>query len=107
MPKKLFGLYTHKVLNRKEPLVRGFDDYFVAPHSRHTAIPERRHCSMRGSEIMAEPEEAGVFLCMAEAGKKIFVMGHPEYDRITLQKEYERDKAKGLPIESAEKLFPG
>ena len=55
---------------------------------------------------MAESEEAGVFLCMAEGGKKIFVMGHPEYDRITLQKEYERDKAKGLPIDLPKNYFP-
>ena len=78
MPKKLFGLYTHKVLNRKEPLVRGFDDYFVAPHSRHTAIPREDIAACEDLKIMAESEEAGVFLCMAENGKKIFVMGHPE-----------------------------
>ena len=106
LPKKLFGLYTHKVLNRKEPLVRGFDDYFVAPHSRHTAIPREEIAACEDLKIMAESEEAGVFLCMAEGGKKIFVMGHPEYDRITLQKEYERDKAKGLPIDLPKNYFP-
>ena len=106
LPKKLFGLYTHKVLNRKEPLVRGFDDYFVAPHSRHTAIPREDIAACEDLKIMAESEEAGVFLCMAEGGKKIFVMGHPEYDRITLQKEYERDKAKGLPIDLPKNYFP-
>ena len=115
LPKKLFGLYTHKVLNRKEPLVRGFDDYFVAPHSRHTAIPREDIAACEDLKIMAESEEAGVFLCMAEGGKKIFVMGHPECDwssdvcssdLITLQKEYERDKAKGLPIDLPKNYFP-
>ena len=106
LPKKLFGLYTHKVLNRKEPLVRGFDDYFVAPHSRHTAIPREDIAACEDLKIMAESEEAGVFLCMAENGKKIFVMGHPEYDRITLGKEYRRDKDKGLDIQVPKNYFP-
>ena len=106
LPQKLFGLYTHRVMNRKEPLVRGFDDYFVAPHSRHTTIPKEAIEACEDLKIMAESEEAGVFLCMAENGKKIFVMGHPEYDRITLGKEYRRDKDKGLDIQVPKNYFP-
>ena len=106
LPQKLFGLYTHRVMNRKEPLVRGFDDYFVAPHSRHTTISKEAIEACEDLKIMAESEEAGVFLCMAENGKKIFVMGHPEYDRITLGKEYRRDKDKGLDIQVPKNYFP-
>ena len=106
LPEKLFGLYTHKVLNRKEPLVRGFDDYFVAPHSRHTTVLRDEIAGCSELKIMAESEEAGVFLCMAEGGKKIFVMGHPEYDRVTLSREYHRDKDKGLKIQTPKGYFP-
>ena len=106
LPQKLFGLYTHRVMNRKEPLVRGFDDYFVAPHSRHTTIPKEAIEACEDLKIMAESDEAGVFLCMAENGKKIFVMGHPEYDRVTLGKEYKRDKDKGLDIQVPKNYFP-
>ncbi len=106
LPQKLFGLYTHRVMNRKEPLVRGFDDYFVAPHSRHTTIPKEAIEACKDLKIMAESDEAGVFLCMAENGKKIFVMGHPEYDRVTLGKEYKRDKDKGLDIQVPKNYFP-
>ena len=106
LPQKLFGLYTHRVMNRKEPLVRGFDDYFVAPHSRHTTIPKEAIEACEDLKIMAESEEAGVFLCMAEGGKKIFVMGHPEYDPDTLAREYWRDKDKGLDIDVPAHYFP-
>ncbi len=96
---KLFGLFEHRVSNRKIPLVRGFDDVFWAPHSRHTDVPiaEIHKCS--ALTVLAESEEAGLFLAMAQEGRQIFIMGHPEYDRITLDLEYKRDLAKGLPIE--------
>lgn len=105
LPQKLFGLYRHRVLNRKEPLVRGFDDEFVMPHSRHTTvdIEDIRACSE--VKILAESEEAGVFAAMAEEGRKIFVFGHPEYDRLTLEKEYLRDKGKGLEIQVPKGYF--
>ncbi|MCD8361854.1 MAG: homoserine O-succinyltransferase [Lachnospiraceae bacterium] len=106
LPQKLFGLYWHKVMNRKEPLVRGFDDYFLAPHSRHTTVSRDAIAATPELKIMAESKEAGVFLCMAEEGRKIFVMGHPEYDRVTLAKEYQRDKGKGLDIQLPRDYFP-
>lgn len=98
LDKKLFGVFWHKVLNRKIPLVRGFDDVFLAPHSRHTDIPLEKIRQDIRLTILAESEKAGAFLVMAEEGRQIFVMGHPEYDRLTLDKEYKRDKAKNLPI---------
>lgn len=106
LPQKLFGVYQHRVQHRREPLVRGFDDYFVAPHSRHTTVSRDAIASCPALKIMAESEEAGVFICMTENGKKIFVMGHPEYDRYTLKNEYFRDKDKGLPIKPPKNYFP-
>ena len=106
LPKKVFGLYWHKVENRKIPLVRGFDDQFLAPHSRHTEVPSEDIHNCKELTVLAESEEAGVFLCMAMDGKQIFVMGHPEYDRVTLDEEYKRDKKKGLPIELPKEYYP-
>ena len=80
----MFGLFQHRVLNRKIPLVRGFDDVFLAPHSRHTEVPIADIHACKDLTVLAESEEAGLFLAMAEGGRKIFVMGHPEYDRVTL-----------------------
>ncbi len=102
---KMFGLFEHRVSNRKVPLVRGFDDCFLAPHSRHTEV--RREDIEKVSEltILAESEKAGVFLVMDATGKKIFVMGHPEYDRMTLHTEYMRDKEKGLDIQVPENYY--
>lgn len=96
MDKKLSGIYKHRVIDRKIPLVRGFDDYFYAPHSRFTEV--RREDIIKNHELMilAESEEAGVLLVASRDGKHIFVQGHPEYDRMTLSNEYHRDMAKGL-----------
>ncbi len=105
LPQKLFGLYRHRVLNRKEPLVRGFDDEFLMPHSRHTTVDIEDIRACKKVEILAESEEAGVFAAMAEEGRKIFVFGHPEYDRLTLEKEYLRDKGRGLDIQVPKGYF--
>ncbi len=106
LPRKLFGVYRHKVMNRKNPLVRGFDDYFLIPHSRHTAVLSEDIHQCTELTVLAESDEAGVLLCMSEGGKEIYVMGHPEYDRYTLHKEYVRDKEKGLPIEVPKNYYP-
>ena len=103
---KVFGIYEHRVYNRKVPLVRGFDDVFLAPHSRHTEVPVKAVEDCEALTILAQSEEAGVYLAMAENGRKIFVMGHPEYGRTQLKKEYERDLAKGLPITMPVNYFP-
>ena len=73
LPKKLFGVYRHKVMNRKNPLVRGFDDYFLIPHSRHTAVLSEDIHQCKELTVLAESDEAGVLLCMSEGGKEIYV----------------------------------
>lgn len=93
---KLSGVYSHKVLDRKLPLIRSFNDYFYAPHSRYTEV---READIRKAEdliIAAKSDEAGIFLVMNRDGSQIFVQGHPEYDRMTLNNEYHRDLKKGL-----------
>ncbi len=107
LPQKLFGIYEHKVANRKIPLVRGFDDIFLAPHSRHTETPADEIHACGELTVLAESETAGVYLAIAEGGKKIFVSGHPEYDRYTLHNEYHRDLKKGLPIQVPYNYYPG
>ena len=93
---KLSGIYSHRVLDRKVPLVRSLNDTFLAPHSRYTEV--RREDIRKHPELMilAESDEAGVFLVMSRDGRQIFVQGHPEYDRMTLNNEYHRDLKKGL-----------
>ena len=103
---KVFGVFAHKVSNRKTPLVRGFDDIFLAPHSRHTTVPTEAIKADESITVLAESEEAGVFLAIAENGKRIYVTGHPEYDRVTLDKEYKRDINKGLQIETPFNYYP-
>ena len=107
LDEKVFGVFEHRVKNRKTPLVRGFDDVFYAPHSRHTTVPTEAIESEEQLIILAESEEAGVFLTMSLDGKQIFVMGHPEYDRVTLNNEYMRDKNKGLEIALPKNYYPG
>ena len=106
LEEKVFGVFWHKVLNRKIPLVRGFDDVFLAPHSRHTETPIEKVRADERLTILAESEEAGLFLAMAGGGRQIFVMGHPEYDRVTLDHEYKRDLSKGLKIRMPENYYP-
>jgi len=106
LPAKLFGVYEHHVFNRRVPLTRGFDDIFLAPHSRHTEVSTEDIQNCKDLTVLAYSRDAGVYLSMAENGRKIFVMGHPEYGRTTLQKEYERDLAKNLPIQIPYNYFP-
>ncbi len=104
--KKLSGIYEHRVMNRKQPLVRGFDDVFKIPHSRYTESDNQAIKNNKNLIVMAESSEAGIFLCMSEDGKRIFVMGHPEYDRVTLDKEYKRDLAKGINPDMPINYYP-
>lgn len=106
MPQKVFGVFPHAVKHRKTPLVRGFDDIFYAPHSRHTEVPVEEILKHPELTILAESEEAGAFLVIAKEGKHIFVMGHPEYDRNTLDLEYRRDLDKGLDISMPVNYYP-
>ena len=106
LPEKLFGIYRHKVLHRRTPLVRGFDDEFYAPHSRHTTnrTEDIERCS--DLTVLAKSDEAGVLLVKSNDDKRIFLMGHPEYDRYTLDKEYKRDISKGLDIHMPVNYYP-
>ena len=93
---KLSGIYVHKTLDRKVPLMRSFDDYFNCPHSRYTEVREEDILKHPELKILAKSDEAGVFLVLKTDGTQIFLQGHPEYDRMTLNNEYHRDLSKGL-----------
>lgn len=106
MKDKLFGVFKHRVCNRKIPLVRGFDDTFYAPHSRYTGVDTEDIRKNGNLEILAESDDAGVFLVISKDGKQVFVTGHPEYDRVTLDSEYKRDTLKGLEIDLPKNYYP-
>lgn len=106
LDKKMFGIFEHRVLDRKVPFVRGFDDIFYAPHSRYTTVSREEILKHKELQILAESDEAGVFIVIAQEGKQVFVMGHPEYDRISLDKEYKRDIAKGIDIALPKNYYP-
>jgi len=103
---KMFGLYPHRVLEPHEPLIRGFDEVFLAPHSRHTEVRLRDVDAVKQLKLLAVSEEAGVYMAASDDGRMVFVTGHPEYDRLTLKAEYDRDVAKGLPIAVPKNYFP-
>ena len=94
--KRLSGIYSHKVLHHKVPLTRSMDDFIMAPHSRYTEVRREDVEKHPELQILAESGEAGLFLIMSRDGRQIFVQGHPEYDRMTLNNEYHRDLGKGL-----------
>ncbi len=98
IPEKMFGVFRHEVVSPRAPLMRGFDDIFYAPHSRHTEIREEDILKVPELEIMAKSQEAGVYLFASRDGKNVFVTGHSEYDPETLHNEYIRDLNRGLPI---------
>ncbi len=106
LEKKLFGVFMHRVHKRREPLVRGFDDEFYLPHSRYTTVKTDLIVRHPELTILADSEEAGVSIVIAGGGKQAFVFGHPEYDRVTLDEEYKRDLAKGLPIDKPKNYYP-
>ncbi len=105
LPKKLFGVFEHTVTRPKNPLVRGFDDVFYAPHSRHTELCREEVEACGALRVLAQSREAGLHLLATDSGRQIFVSGHMEYDRDTLRLEYERDKAKGLAIDVPKNYF--
>lgn len=93
---KLSGVYCHQVVAPGHTLVRGFDDRFFAPHSRHTAIDEAAYAATDDLMVIARSPEAGLYLGASRDGRMIFVTGHCEYDRLTLDNEYRRDLGRGL-----------
>ena len=106
LPKKLFGVYEHSLDYKRSILFRGFDDTFSVPHSRHTTCKREDIEAVPEIRILASSPEAGVFACMTERGRQVFITGHSEYDADTLKKEYLRDKNAGLPIELPKNYFP-
>lgn len=104
--KKLFGVYPHVVEHKKSMLFRGFDDVFMAPHSRHTTVERKDIEAVSELKILASSDKAGVYALKNESSSQVFVFGHSEYDADTLEREYKRDKAAGLPIEVPENYYP-
>ena len=107
LPEKMFGVFPHKVVYKNPILLRGFDDTFWVPHSRHTSIRREDVASIPEIKILAESEEAGLYAMATQGGKQVFITGHSEYDPDTLNREYVRDKTAGLPIDVPKNYFPG
>ena len=106
LKKKLFGIFPHTADYKKSILLRGFDDVFMVPHSRHTTVRTEDIAARPELKILASSEEAGVYAVSTENGKQIFITGHSEYDADTLKNEYLRDLSEGKPIEIPKNYFP-
>ena len=106
LEKKLFGVFEHTVERRSSMLLRGFDDTFYVPHSRHTTISRADVEAVPQLKILASSPEAGIYAIATDKGRQIFITGHSEYDAETLRLEYERDKKAGLPIDVPKNYFP-
>ena len=109
LPHKMFGVYEHRILPSAvgaAPLLRGFDDIFLAPHSRHTEIRRADIEKVPDLQILAESDEAGVYIVGSKDGRHLFITGHSEYDPLTLKGEYDRDVNKGLPIHVPKNYYP-
>jgi homoserine O-succinyltransferase/O-acetyltransferase len=106
LPKKAFGIFDHNISDSKVPLVRGFDDVFPAPHSRHTENRMEDILNHPSLFLLAYSPKVGSNIVVSRDGRQIFISGHLEYNPLTLKIEYERDKAKGLPIDIPENYFP-
>lgn len=98
LAQKMFGVFAHQLINREVPLFRGFDDVFYAPHSRHTSLDMEDLLACPEIDILSSSAEAGAYIMMSKDARSLFVTGHSEYAPLTLDAEYRRDKAKGLPI---------
>ncbi|HEX7714128.1 MAG TPA: homoserine O-succinyltransferase [Bacillota bacterium] len=106
LPKKVFGVFPHRICRKYVKLMRGFDDLFYAPHSRHTEVRKQDIEKVPELEILAESPEAGVYIVATKDGRHIFVTGHSEYDPLTLKWEYDRDISKGMAIDLPKNYFP-
>lgn len=106
LDKKMFGVFDHKVEYKNPILLRGFDDVFRAPHSRHTTIKREDIEKHPELKILASSDEAGVYAIFTEGGRQVFITGHSEYDPLTLKAEYDRDVAAGKPIEIPKNYYP-
>jgi homoserine O-succinyltransferase len=103
---KMFGVFQHRVLSQNEALLRGFDDCFYAPHSRHTEI-RRSDIELHSDvDLLSESDEAGVYIVASQDRRHFYITGHSEYDPLTLKSEYDRDVQKGLPIRLPSNYYP-
>ncbi|GBF73262.1 homoserine O-succinyltransferase [Paenibacillus sp. 598K] len=107
LPKKLFGVFPHTIEKRNVKLLRGFDEMYYVPQSRHTEVLRSEIEQVADLEILSESSEAGVYIVASKNGRQIFVTGHSEYDPLTLKWEYDRDAAKGLPVAIPKNYYPG
>lgn len=106
LPEKMFGVFKHRVNRKYVPLMRGFDDFFYAPHSRHTEIRAEDIHQVPELDLLSESDEAGVYLLATRDQRQVFVTGHSEYDPLTLKAEYDRDVRLGLPIRIPANYYP-
>ncbi len=106
LEKKMFGVFPHKNTHKQLPIFRGFDDIYQIPHSRHTEVREKDIKKINALEIISTSKEAGVSIVKAKNGRQLFITGHSEYSRHTLDSEYKRDKSKNLPIEIPLNYYP-
>ncbi|MGJ7921836.1 homoserine O-acetyltransferase MetA [Neobacillus sp. LXY-4] len=107
LPRKCYGLFSHRIYDKNEKLLRGFDDVFLAPHSRYTDVSAEAIKECKQLKLLSMSDEAGAFIISSVDGKQIMVTGHLEYDADTLAEEYNRDINKGLDIHVPENYFPG
>lgn len=106
LEKKMFGIFSHSAKDDRLPIFRGFDDAFRIPHSRHTEIKAEDIEKSGDLDIISTSHEAGVAMVTGQKGRQLFITGHPEYSRMTLDQEYRRDLAKNLPIEVPKHYYP-
>jgi homoserine O-succinyltransferase len=106
LPDKKFGVFAHTLKGDNIKLLRGFDDVYYVPHSRHTEVRHEDIQKDKRLEILSESDESGIYIVSAMNGRQIFVMGHPEYDQFALQREYERDIKKGMKMALPKNYYP-
>ena len=107
LPEKMFGIFEHRVNRPLLPIFRGFDDVFYVPHSRHTEVRRADIERCPELDIISESDESGVYMVMARGGREFFITGHSEYSPYTLDGEYKRDLAKGVPIRMPKNYYRG
>jgi homoserine O-succinyltransferase len=103
----MFGVFRHRLQDDKFPIFRGFDDEYFVPHSRHTEIRREDIDKVSQLSLLSHSDESGINIVLGNKGRQIFITGHLEYSRFTLDQEYKRDKAKNLPMQLPENYYPG
>ena len=106
LKEKIFGVFEHRICKPNTMLLRGFDECFFAPHSRHTEVRREDIEKVKEIDILSDSEQAGVYVMKTDGGRQVFVTGHSEYDRLTLKEEYDRDISRGFNIKVPANYFP-